>query len=139
LAFHSRLVAISQSVDLKVQLTPSFLPGSQSYSLKLSMAEENNSNDRRHGGDGDDRSDASDYTSEDEGTEDYRRGGYHAVRIGDTFKHSRYVVQRKLGWGHFSTVWLAWDTHKSVRFLSLIYCFCNLSEDSSEGFRALYI
>uniref|UniRef100_A0A0D3AKL9 non-specific serine/threonine protein kinase n=1 Tax=Brassica oleracea var. oleracea TaxID=109376 RepID=A0A0D3AKL9_BRAOL len=27
-------------------------------------------------------SDASDYSSEDEGTEDYRRGGYHAVRVG---------------------------------------------------------
>ncbi|OMO83979.1 hypothetical protein COLO4_22282 [Corchorus olitorius] len=58
-------------------------------------------------------SESGDYTSEDEGTEDYRRGGYHAVRIGDTFKNGRYVVQRKLGWGHFSTVWLAWDTHLS--------------------------
>ncbi|PIN20264.1 Serine/threonine protein kinase [Handroanthus impetiginosus] len=65
----------------------------------------------RNGGD---RSESSDYTSEDEGTEDYRRGGYHAVRIGDTFKHGRYVVQSKLGWGHFSTVWLTWDTQKSV-------------------------
>ncbi|KAL6566897.1 hypothetical protein OROMI_015301 [Orobanche minor] len=61
-----------------------------------------------------DRSETSDYTSEDEGTDDYRRGGYHAVRIGDTFKHGRYVVQCKLGWGHFSTVWLAWDTQKSI-------------------------
>ncbi|XP_022850658.1 SRSF protein kinase 1-like isoform X2 [Olea europaea var. sylvestris] len=69
-------------------------------------------------GDGDDRSETSDYTSEDEGTEDYRRGGYHAVRIGDTFKHDRYVVQSKLGWGHFSTVWLAWDTQKS-RYVAL--------------------
>ncbi|KAL4591643.1 hypothetical protein LXL04_004613 [Taraxacum kok-saghyz] len=82
------------------------------------MAEEDNNNDRRNGGAGDDRSDASDYTSDDEGTEDYRRGGYHAIRIGDTFKHSRYVVQSKLGWGHFSTVWLAWDTHKS-RYVAL--------------------
>ncbi|GAB2300635.1 hypothetical protein Dimus_034670 [Dionaea muscipula] len=55
----------------------------------------------------------SEYTSEDEGTEDYRRGGYHAVRIGDTFKNGSYVVQSKLGWGHFSTVWLAWDTKHS--------------------------
>lgn len=58
--------------------------------------------------------DSSDFTSEDEGTEDYRRGGYHAVRIGDTFNAGRYVVQSKLGWGHFSTVWLAWDTKHSV-------------------------
>ena len=56
----------------------------------------------------------SDYTSEDEGKDDYRRGGYHAVRIGDSFKNGTYVVQSKLGWGHFSTVWLAWDTKHSV-------------------------
>ncbi|KAK6943933.1 Protein kinase domain [Dillenia turbinata] len=65
-----------------------------------------------------DLSESSDYTSEDEGTEDYRRGGYHAVRIGDTFKNGRYVVQSKLGWGHFSTVWLAWDT-KNSRYVAL--------------------
>ncbi|KAI4322351.1 hypothetical protein L6164_022055 [Bauhinia variegata] len=59
-----------------------------------------------------DRNEGSDYTSEDEGTEDYRRGGYHAVRIGDTFKNGCYVIQSKLGWGHFSTVWLAWDTQR---------------------------
>lgn len=62
----------------------------------------------------------SEYSSEDEGTEDYRRGGYHAVRVGDTFKNGAYVIQSKLGWGHFSTVWLAWDTHGSVRHLSLL-------------------
>ncbi|KAJ4971023.1 hypothetical protein NE237_004122 [Protea cynaroides] len=65
-----------------------------------------------------DHSESSNYTSEDEGTEDYRRGGYHAVRIGDTFKGGRYVVQSKLGWGHFSTVWLTWDTHNS-RYVAL--------------------
>ncbi|KAF7804360.1 serine/threonine-protein kinase SRPK-like [Senna tora] len=65
-----------------------------------------------------DRTESSDFTSEDEGTEDYRRGGYHAVRIGDTFKNGRYVIQSKLGWGHFSTVWLAWDTQLS-RYVAL--------------------
>lgn len=35
-------------------------------------------------------------------------GGYHLVKIGDLF-NGRYHVIRKLGWGHFSTVWLAWD------------------------------
>ncbi|XP_030493415.1 uncharacterized protein LOC115709444 isoform X2 [Cannabis sativa] len=65
-----------------------------------------------------DRTESSDYTSDDEGTEDYRRGGYHAVRVGDAFKSGRYVVQSKLGWGHFSTVWLAWDTQQS-RYVAL--------------------
>ncbi|XP_050893053.1 uncharacterized protein LOC127098487 isoform X2 [Lathyrus oleraceus] len=67
---------------------------------------------------GDTNTESSDFTSEDEGTEDYRRGGYHAVRIGDSFNSGRYVVQSKLGWGHFSTVWLAWDTHHS-RYVAL--------------------
>lgn len=35
-------------------------------------------------------------------------GGYHPVRLGDLF-NNRYSIIRKLGWGHFSTVWLAWD------------------------------
>ena len=48
--------------------------------------------------------------SEDEGDEGYRPGGYHPVRIGECFRGSRYVVHRKLGWGHFSTVWLCWDS-----------------------------
>ncbi|GKU89808.1 hypothetical protein SLEP1_g3897 [Rubroshorea leprosula] len=60
-------------------------------------------------------SESGDYTLEDEGTENYRRGGYHAVRIGDTFNNGRYVVQSKDGWGHFSTVWLAWDAQVSTK------------------------
>ncbi|KAF1862757.1 hypothetical protein Lal_00040022 [Lupinus albus] len=49
-----------------------------------------------------------------EGFDSYRKGGYHAVRIGDQFAGGRYIAQRKLGWGHFSTVWLAFDTTTSV-------------------------
>ncbi len=49
--------------------------------------------------------------NEDEGAEGYRRGGYHPVRIGDTYNHGRYLVVNKVGWGHFSTVWRAYDTH----------------------------
>jgi serine/threonine-protein kinase SRPK3 len=52
---------------------------------------------------------------EDEGTEGYRKGGYYAARPGDRFAGGRYVAQRKLGWGNFSTVWLAYDTLHSVR------------------------
>ncbi|GER26230.1 kinase family protein [Striga asiatica] len=50
---------------------------------------------------------------EDEGIDSYRKGGYHAVRIGDSFAGGRYIAQQKLGWGQFSTVWLAYDTQSS--------------------------
>lgn len=66
----------------------------------------------------DDYDSASDYSDvhsfhseeEEEDIEDYKKGGYHPVTIGDRFDNSRYIVVRKLGWGHFSTVWLALDT-----------------------------
>ncbi|XP_066149291.1 SRSF protein kinase 1 [Euwallacea fornicatus] len=60
------------------------------------------------------------YTSEEEEQEDstdYRKGGYHPVKIGDLFL-GRYHVTRKLGWGHFSTVWLCWDL-EDKRFVAL--------------------
>ncbi|KAJ8771058.1 hypothetical protein K2173_023383 [Erythroxylum novogranatense] len=55
---------------------------------------------------------------DDEGIDSYRKGGYHAVRVGDPFNSGRYIAQRKLGWGQFSTVWLAYDTHSS-KFVAL--------------------
>ncbi|OQV19374.1 SRSF protein kinase 2 [Hypsibius exemplaris] len=54
---------------------------------------------------------------EQEDPKDYRKGGYHPVKIGDYF-NSRYNVVRKLGWGHFSTVWLCWDL-MGKRFVAL--------------------
>ncbi|CAA3007708.1 SRSF protein kinase 1 [Olea europaea var. sylvestris] len=55
---------------------------------------------------------------EDEGIDSYRKGGYHAVRLGDSFAGGLYIAQRKLGWGQFSTVWLAYDT-RSSRYVAL--------------------
>lgn len=47
--------------------------------------------------------------SEEEDLEDYCKGGYHPVEPGQVYKNGRYTIVRKLGWGHFSTVWLARD------------------------------
>eukprot|EP00467_Chlorarachnion_reptans_P004246 CAMPEP_0114521970 /NCGR_PEP_ID=MMETSP0109-20121206/20496_1 /TAXON_ID=29199 /ORGANISM="Chlorarachnion reptans, Strain CCCM449" /LENGTH=500 /DNA_ID=CAMNT_0001703163 /DNA_START=390 /DNA_END=1892 /DNA_ORIENTATION=+ len=47
--------------------------------------------------------------SDDEGKSAYRKGGYHPVYTGDVY-NDRYTVVKKLGWGHFSTVWLAVDS-----------------------------
>ena len=49
----------------------------------------------------------------EEDLKDYRKGGYHPVRIGESFASGRYSVLSKLGWGHFSTVWLAWDEKRT--------------------------
>ncbi|CAM9013520.1 unnamed protein product [Wickerhamomyces anomalus] len=50
----------------------------------------------------------------EENQEDYVKGGYHPAYIGEEYKEGRYVLVRKLGWGHFSTVWLARDNEKNV-------------------------
>jgi serine/threonine-protein kinase SRPK3 len=50
------------------------------------------------------------HSDEEEDLSDYKKDGYHHVRVGDRFHDDRYLVLRKLGWGHFSTVWLAKDT-----------------------------
>ena len=47
-------------------------------------------------------------SSEDEGMPDYKIGGYHPVHVGEILV-DRYVIIQKLGWGHFSTVWLTKD------------------------------
>ena len=46
---------------------------------------------------------------EEEDPNDYKKGGYHPVQVGELYKDGRYKVIRKLGWGHFSTVWLVQD------------------------------
>ena len=48
-------------------------------------------------------------TSVDEGLEDYKIDGYHPVHIGEILLE-RYVIMQKLGFGHFSTAWLALDS-----------------------------
>lgn len=44
-----------------------------------------------------------------ESLEKYKPGGYHPIMIGDIL-HGRYRIVDKLGFGGYSTVWLARDT-----------------------------
>lgn len=44
-----------------------------------------------------------------ESLEKYRPGGYHPVMIGDIL-HGRYRIVDKLGFGGYSTIWLAQDS-----------------------------
>lgn len=53
-----------------------------------------------------------DYAAEDEFEDAFRytRDGFHPVRPGDVYYEGRYRVIRKLGFGSYSTVWLAEET-----------------------------
>uniref|UniRef100_A0A7N8XYF2 non-specific serine/threonine protein kinase n=1 Tax=Mastacembelus armatus TaxID=205130 RepID=A0A7N8XYF2_9TELE len=57
------------------------------------------------------------YEEQEENPADYGIGGYYPIDIGEIFV-DRYQVVKKLGWGHFSTVWLCWDMIKR-RFVAL--------------------
>jgi len=49
---------------------------------------------------------------DDSDSKAYTRGQYLRIHLGDVL-NSRYIVQKRLGWGHFSTVWLAKDKKTS--------------------------
>ena len=54
-------------------------------------------------------------SSSDEGEDGYKKGGYHPVSVGEGYADGRYVVVKKLGWGHFSTCWACEDTRGAQR------------------------
>ena len=44
----------------------------------------------------------------------YQLGGYHPVHLGEVY-HQRYRVIHKLGFGTYSTVWLARDLQSASK------------------------
>ncbi|KAI9695242.1 MAG: serine/threonine protein kinase, CMGC group [Bogoriella megaspora] len=54
---------------------------------------------------------ATENAADEEDSEDYCKGGYHPVSVGEQYNNGKYTVVRKLGWGHFSTVWLSKDNN----------------------------
>ncbi|KAM5433470.1 hypothetical protein MferCBS31731_007107 [Microsporum ferrugineum] len=67
-----------------------------------------------------------------EDLEGYTPGGYHPTIIGDSFCDSRYTIVHKLGFGGYSTIWLARDQHRQ-RYVSLKILVGAASQDSNEG------
>ncbi|BAM41906.1 serine/threonine protein kinase [Theileria orientalis strain Shintoku] len=56
--------------------------------------------------------------SDTEDQKSYVPGGYHPVTIGEVY-NDRYKIEAKLGWGYFSTVWLASDAKNKDTFVAL--------------------
>ena len=46
-------------------------------------------------------------------------GGFYPARLGETFDDGRFVITRKLGWGGYSSVWLARDRKYVLETTSL--------------------
>ena len=66
-----------------------------------------------------------------EDAELYKIGGLHPIHIGDTLKEDRYRIVHKLGFGSFSTVWLARDTLQQF-YVSLKISRADFRTDSQE-------
>ena len=58
---------------------------------------------------------------DDEGRSGYKPGGYHPVSVGELY-NERYTVLSKLGWGHFSTVWMVHDSVESEARGAPFFC-----------------
>ncbi|KAL3234558.1 Serine/threonine-protein kinase SKY1 [Nakaseomyces bracarensis] len=69
----------------------------------------------------------------EESLKDYKPGGYHPAYKGEKYKDGRYTLVRKLGWGHFSTVWLARDTqmggHVAMKIVRSDKVYTEAAED----------
>ncbi|KAF9505645.1 hypothetical protein BS47DRAFT_1367920 [Hydnum rufescens UP504] len=63
--------------------------------------------------------------------EDYRPGGLHPIHLGDALDRNRYKILRKLGYGSFSTVWLARDAQES-RYVAIKVSVSRASEANNE-------
>ncbi|KAL4935707.1 hypothetical protein BDV06DRAFT_217227 [Aspergillus oleicola] len=48
----------------------------------------------------------------------YTAGGFHPISLGNSFHNGQYTILRKLGYGQYSTVWLASDS-KRQRYVAL--------------------
>ena len=71
------------------------------------------------------------YLNNVEDVEKYRSGGFHPIHLGDALKGGRYRVLHKLGYGGFSTVWLARDENQN-RLVSLKVLTADASRQPTE-------
>ena len=57
------------------------------------------------------------------------------MHVGDVYKNGKYTVEEKLGWGHFSTVWLVRDNTVTGK---KVYCAMKVQKSASHYTEAAY-
>ncbi|KAL4959651.1 kinase-like domain-containing protein [Aspergillus stella-maris] len=63
----------------------------------------------------------------------YQPGGFHRVHLSDTYNSGQSTILRKLGYGQYSTVWLARDSvHKKYVALKILRADSYSDSDSSK-------
>jgi serine/threonine-protein kinase SRPK3 len=75
------------------------------------------------------------YYGHDDGAEEleeYCPGGFHPVHLGDEYAEGRYRIVHKLGFGSYSTVWLARDSQRD-RYVALKMLLARFSQKTSEA------
>lgn len=65
--------------------------------------------------------------------EKYHIGGYHPITIGDTLKDGRYQIVDKLGYGGYSTIWIARDRDAPRRYVAVKVCISDSTITSQEN------
>lgn len=71
------------------------------------------------------------FIEDGEPPERYRPGEYHPLSIGDVL-HQRYHIVHKLGFGSFSTIWLAKDVQQLGRYAAIKIKMAETDHDSNE-------
>lgn len=71
------------------------------------------------------------FIEDGEPPERYRPGGYHPLSIGDIL-HQRYHIVHKLGFGSYSTTWLAKDSQQLDRYVAIKVKMAQNDHDSNE-------
>lgn len=64
--------------------------------------------------------------------EKYRIGGYHPIAIGNTLKDGRYEIVNKLGYGGYSTIWIAQDKYANSQYVAIKICISDNTFTSNE-------
>ncbi|KAI0651498.1 kinase-like domain-containing protein [Trametes meyenii] len=86
-----------------------------------------------HSTDSSDAGSISGYPEEDLRTDGPDNPGYFPARLGQTLERGRYCIVRKLGWGQYSSVWLAKDRSGDGSFVALKILTCEATRAMVPG------